>query len=380
MKLNQWTLGLAAVGAVSLASAVQADEAKVSQVQTALSSTTLSGYVDVSAQYAPGNKNAGSVVTFPSTGSGVKDGFMLDNATISLDKPQDESPWAAGYHVDLNAGANALNFLPGATTANVGIRQAYVVLRTPIGNGIDWKVGGIDGVTGYEVNTGYQNPNYTRSIGYSVNPASLVGILGTYSFNKSIAVTAGVANRGGSFTSSPYSLGQSAVGLASKDYIFDLALTAPDSWGFLKGSTLNAGTFQGFDNGAVNNYSVNGTINTPLTGLSVGLAWDAVQSLVSHENGNIFGAYIIYKANDKLSFTLRGESYDANDALLKAGFYGGNGKGEELTLTTEYDLWANVTSRVEFRWDHAETGRPFTSATVPLKDSFLLALNLVYKF
>ena len=46
MKFNKWTLGLAALGVVSYASAARADEAKVSQVQTALSNTTLSGYVD----------------------------------------------------------------------------------------------------------------------------------------------------------------------------------------------------------------------------------------------------------------------------------------------------------------------------------------------
>jgi len=47
MKFNKWTLGLAAVGVVSLTSAARADETKISQVQTALSDTTLSGYVDV---------------------------------------------------------------------------------------------------------------------------------------------------------------------------------------------------------------------------------------------------------------------------------------------------------------------------------------------
>jgi hypothetical protein len=41
MKFNKWTVGLAAIGVVSLASAARADE-KMSQVQTALSNTTLS--------------------------------------------------------------------------------------------------------------------------------------------------------------------------------------------------------------------------------------------------------------------------------------------------------------------------------------------------
>src|SRR5579871_4618868 len=104
MKFNKWTLGLAAVGAVSMASAVRADEAKLSQVNTALSSTTLSGYVDVAAQYNLGDVNQFSTET-PVTyggGNGVVDGFSLNDVDIALDKPEDDSPWASGYHVELN--------------------------------------------------------------------------------------------------------------------------------------------------------------------------------------------------------------------------------------------------------------------------------------
>ena len=53
MKINQWTLGLAAVGVVSRASAVNAEEAKMNALQTALSSTTISGYVDTSIEWTP---------------------------------------------------------------------------------------------------------------------------------------------------------------------------------------------------------------------------------------------------------------------------------------------------------------------------------------
>ena len=54
MKFNKWTMGLAAVGVVSLASAARADEKAMSQVQTALSNTTFSGYVDTAAVWRPG--------------------------------------------------------------------------------------------------------------------------------------------------------------------------------------------------------------------------------------------------------------------------------------------------------------------------------------
>ena len=60
MKYNKWTLGLAAAGVVSLASAAQAEEAQkqLSQVMTAVASTTLSGYVDTSMIWKPGTGNA----------------------------------------------------------------------------------------------------------------------------------------------------------------------------------------------------------------------------------------------------------------------------------------------------------------------------------
>ena len=32
----------------------------------------------------------------------------------------------------------------------LAIRQAYMTLRTPVGNGIDWKVGVWDTIIGYE--------------------------------------------------------------------------------------------------------------------------------------------------------------------------------------------------------------------------------------
>jgi hypothetical protein len=375
MKFNKWTLGLAAVGAVSLASAVRADEPKMNMVQTALSSTTISGYVDVAAQYNLGNQPANDNAYYNSS---KVDNFSLNNVTISLDKPLDESPWASGYHVDLNFGQDAINgfnggyydsIYDGQFNNNYAVRQAYVTLRTPVGNGIDWKIGAFDGVTGYEANTDYLNPNYTRSYGYAVNPASEVGLLGAYKITDLISVQAGIANR----SSGNYS------NVSSKDYIATIALTAPDSWGWLKGSTLNAGTVQTFDNGGINNYNVSATLATPVTGLKVGLAYDNVQSLQASDDGNIYGIYGSFQATDKLSLNLRGEYVDASSSSDLPFF--NNGKGEEITATVEYDLWANVVSRAEFRWDHAEHGTQFaTAGSTDAENAYLLALNVIYKF
>src|SRR2546430_15413336 len=99
MKFNKWTIGLAAVGMVSLASAARAEE-KVSVVQTTLSSTTLSGYVDTSAQWNFGTGNA-NMPPYKFGGASKADGFNLDVVQMRLEKPLDDQSWSAGYRVGL---------------------------------------------------------------------------------------------------------------------------------------------------------------------------------------------------------------------------------------------------------------------------------------
>jgi len=61
-----------------------------------------------------------------------------------------------------------------------------------------------------------------------------------------------------------------------------------------------------------------------------------------------------------------------------------NGKGEEVTFTIQYNLWANVISRLEARWDHADSGQAFgnqaPTGSYPNGNSFLFAANLIYQF
>ena len=56
-----------------------------------------------------------------------------------------------------------------------------------------------------------------------------------------------------------------------------------------------------------------------------------------------------------------------------------------LTGTVQYDLWKNVLSRLELRWDHAADGNEAyggegTVATPNRKNAYLLAANVIYKF
>src|ERR1043166_2650676 len=191
MKINQWTLGLAGLGLVSLGSVAQAEE-KTVPLMTALSSTTLSGYVDTSAVWNPGTGNANPAPF--AFNAGKQDGFNINAVEISLDKAPTEDAWSAGYHVDLVYGPDA----PGVTGSGFGtsanLKQAYVDLRVPIGNGLDVKVGRFDTIIGYETFDGYKNPNYTRSYGYSIDPTEHTGVLATYQITPSLSISAGAAN------------------------------------------------------------------------------------------------------------------------------------------------------------------------------------------
>ena len=143
MKVNKWTLALATAGLVSLPALVQGEE-KASSVMTALSSTTISGYVDTSAQWDIGTGNANPPGFIYNKGK--QDGFNLDKVKLRIERPLDEAQWSAGYRVDLLFGpdANTFGTSSSGVAADFAIQQAYVALRAPVLNGLDFKLGVFD--------------------------------------------------------------------------------------------------------------------------------------------------------------------------------------------------------------------------------------------
>jgi hypothetical protein len=418
MKFNKWTAGLTALGVVSLASAARADE-QMSQVQTALSQTTLSGYVDTAMQWNPGtdqNAASGGVPHSPTYSFHKNDGFSLNAVDIALDKPEDSSAWAAGYHVELMFGANSepgINFTgnaAGVTSGFGSIRQAFIRLHTPVGgNGIDWQIGVFDSIIGYESNSDPLNPNYTRSYGYTIEPTTFTGILGTYKVNDSLSLSAGIANMwNDNFAQAGYGiaayqgLNTTPFDESQKAYMGSINLTAPDSAGFLKGATVTLGAVHGVNStiagGSETSWYAGATLPTPINVLKVGAAFDYLMEAQIVSTGPVvirggddiwtLGLYATVQATDKLSMNVRGEYFDdsstGNDAVF---LYPGN-KGEEFTATVQYNLWANVMTRGEFRWDHIEHtfantegfGANSTTGAIDKSNDFLLALNVIYQF
>ena len=296
MKFNKWTIGLAAVGVVSLASAARADE-RMSQVQTALSNTTISGYISTSFNWAisPGNYQNSPAGYIPYQGQFKENGFNLDVVELSIAKPQDESPYASGYQVDLLFGPDAVGYttLANSSSSSFAIQQAYIALRTPMGNGIDWKVGVFNSPIGYESFDAGLNPNYTRSWGYFAEPRAFTGVLGSYKLNDQWSVSAGIANTANNVINGRASNG--ALGRAkdwNKTLMGSVSYTAPSSWGSMAGSTIDAGVVYGFNgqnlydadnnrfhaNGNQVNYYGGATLNTAWKPLKLGLALDYVHN------------------------------------------------------------------------------------------------------
>jgi len=401
MKVDQWTMALAAAGLITQATAMRAEE-KVNSALTALSSTTLSGYVDTSAQWNFGTGNA-NLPPYKFGGAGKADGFNLDVVQLRLEKPLDETEWAAGYRVDLWLGPDANSLRTSSLFGNGGfagqndfaLRQAYVSLRLPIYNGLDWKIGVFDSIIGYESVEAPSDPNYTRSYGHTLEPQTHTGVLASYRFSNLVSASLGIANTLGPAINGRASAPFNPMAESYKTYMGSIALTAPESWASLSGSTLYAGAVNGFDPGylgSASSYYVGATLATPVSGLRFGTAWDYLDvGNLSGENWAVAG-YISYQATEKLSFHARAEYLkDRGAAKFFIDNFGNPTNPDEvldLTLTLEYDLWKNVLSRLELRWDHSLSGQGVygganttdTAGTGDLKNAWMLAANVIYRF
>jgi hypothetical protein len=392
MKCNKWTLALAAAGVVSLGSVVQAEEAQ-HQVLTALSSTTLSGYVDTSATWQPGttDKHIPGVAQIPgrvfdSTADKL-DGFNLEVVKLSLEKPLDEGQWSAGYKADLLFGPNASFYSTeinggGINTDDFAVKQAYVALRAPVGNGLDLKVGVLDTIVGYEVFDSPNNPNFSRSYGFALEPTHHTGALASYHVADWLSVSGGVANTAyGPINGKGHEYGEAE---SSKTYMGSVVLTAPDSFGPVAGSVVYGGVVGGSAYGQNENgmlLYLGATIKTPLQNLSVGAAWDYREdgpNMNSSENrAYSLAGYVTWAFTEKFRANARLDYLNADGGT----FYPGTDTEELLagTLTLDYSLWDNILTRAEFRWDHSlNDEHPYNG--LDDKDAYTLTANIVYKF
>ena len=170
-----------------------------------------------------------------------------------------------------------------------------------------------------------------------------------------------------------------------------VTLTAPESMGFLAGSTLSGGIVNGYNalvanGGAVEtSFYAGGNIKTPLKFLTVGVAFDYAclgpnrANVVLNDSGYQYAGalYLLVQATEKLSFNARADYLNQSSYLATTGL---PGESLALTATVQYDLWKNVITRAEFRWDHALNGSDPWGPAPSLDNAYMLALNIIYRF
>jgi len=398
MKFSEHTRTLIASGIIAAASAVRAEEA-ATPLLTALSTTTLSGYVDTSAHWnlGTGNLNLPGYTPNGVPAGSKADGFNLDVVALTLNRPAEpDGKWSAGYNATLLFGPDAVGYNPSGTTpGDFSLKDTYVELRAPVGSGLDFKLGTYTEVLGYEVFEAGNNPNYTRSYGYMAEPTQMTGLLVAYQFSPVVSANFSICDAwsvGVNARSFPPS-GNKAESF--KTYMGSVTLTAPKNFGFLAGSTLLGGVITGYDAvNAVNKTSwyLGGTFNTPIKSLKVGLAHDYVMlapntiaggGTVFNQSGyqHASAVYLLWQATEKLTVNTRADYFMQSGYLVgtTAGF-GLPKRAFGLTETIQYDLWKNVQTRAEFRWDHAADGSDPYMTAAGRDNAYLAALNVIYKF
>ncbi len=264
---------------------------------------------------------------------------------------------------------------------------------------MEFKLGVWDTLIGYEVFETTLNPNVTKSYGYTIEPATFTGIQTTYNVSEFISVTGGIAD---SESSTINKRSNPPDAESYKTYLGDVSLTAPSTWGWFGGSTLYGAVVNGYSPAATafglsaataanqTSIYVGGTMMTPIKALKFGAAYDYEDvghqvvggTPVRNSYAEAFGLYVLYQATEKLAINGRGEWFTQSTANSVGSL---PDKIFALTATAQYDLWKNVLSRAEFRWDHQADGSPPSfGGTGPvagtLRNSYELIGSLVYKF
>jgi len=413
MRFNHWTMGLAAAGWVTLPGMASAEE-QGNQLWTAVSSTTIGGYVNTSMHWNPGTGN-GRVPNYFYNTPTKQDGFNLNVVDLTIERALDDSQWSAGYKAQLWFGPDASSFGStidggGTDSSAAAVRQAYVVLRAPVGNGLDFQVGVFDGLLGYESHDAGRNPNYTRAYGLSLTPQSVTGVQVSYEFSSWLSAAAAIGNTVSPIINSkahrPFEP-NAPKAESFKAYSGLLALSAPEDWGFLAGSALYGGVASGYNNNSdwdQTTWYAGVTLNTPLPSLRVGGSYAYLGTTDfnagNDDYANALALYTSFQVTEKLSLHGRAEYVWSSISGMFVGaadIENGNSEVFALTGTLQYDLWRNVLSRIEVRWDHqAGDGQMTRYGGVPagvggggfggtppnegFRNAVLVAANIIYQF
>jgi len=363
----------------------------VNYVETAQKGITLSGYVDVS--YT--NQFAGRTTPFaqPTTTAGGPpstaylrqfddnaNGFNVQAVKIALEKAlPDKNEWAAGFRIDTIYGADAKYLQDtgfnnsGGTTDGFALEQALVKFRIPVGNGLDIYAGKFVTFLGYEVIESPANPNFSRGLLFTnLIPLTHTGVYADYKFNDTFEAKFGVVDGWNNSVSAPngsdYTFGGKAI-------TGQLNINAPGKNANLTQSFIYspqndpAATFAGGPTGPsapssgnpVFVYDIWGNWNPTFDkggNTTLGFNID-----YGYDSFNWYGAalYAQYKFSKVFTLGARGEYIHQDKGAGKfgnGGFFTSSGSFQaeseddwSETLTATFNIWDNLLTRVEYRFD-----------------------------
>jgi hypothetical protein len=391
MKMNKWTMGLAAAGVVSLSSVAQAQDAAAG-AEALAASTTLSGYVSTGYHYGNGQATGGENYFRAADGQNA---FSLDVVDLKLSSAQGDGAMATGYTVELWMGpaASDIGTQDSGTGGTVELMQANIDLRLDVGNGIDLKVGQFGTIVGNDVYNYNENTFYTHSWAFAIEPTHHTGILADYTVSEGLTVGLGLAN-----TNSNATNGSSGGNGASKTWLASVSYTLPDSLGtYLGGSELYYGYVAGpqstasgaSGDGSDTEYQY-ASLSTPLpiANLSHKVTWTNVEyGAANAASSSVIGYHLSYALSADTTINARVEvgninaDLDGDGTLQSVDSFENADDLQSLTLGVNHKIWENVISRIEWRHDQHNSDAAQQGDGVSRGQSQdTIALNLIYSF
>jgi hypothetical protein len=358
-------VGAPATTAKDLEKAVE----KVNYVETAQSGIKLSGYVDAGYTYNFQGDNV-----FGKSGdsdANPRGDFNLNAVKLTLEKPlSNANEFQAGFRADIKVGEDAglLNAdAVAGSSDNLSLDQAYVIIRAPLGNGLDITVGKFASLLGYEVDDRPANLNITYGYDYAFVTTHQTGVKFYYPVNDIVELQLAVSNGSGVDT------GSQAIAITPVTNNFS------DGYGVtgtinIKNSGGNANLFNGVyysdstrddfteENEGVLLWNVWGNWAPKFANDKLLLGFSSILGDVSDANEIPAGSdsytfwtaslYAKYQFTDIFSLAGRASYFHSIDdtAFIKTPFEV-NGDAWSWTCTAGFDLLENLMLRAEYRID-----------------------------
>jgi hypothetical protein len=373
--------------------------------------------------------------------------FNINAVKIALEKAlPDKNEWAAGFRLDTIYGEDARflgdTAINGVTPTSTGtinnsgiaLEQALVKFRIPVGNGLDIYMGKFVTFLGYEVIESPANLNFSRGLLFTnAIPLTHTGIYADYKFNDTIETKFGIVDGWNNSTSPSVGIASGAGTLADsksfgKAITGQVTINAPGknaniTQSFIYSPEGEPGVI-GVDNGPVVVYDIWGNWNPTfvkdnalLLGFNIDLGYNGASGFPAHstlveeqpaggvQDSNTWwgiALYSQYKFNKMFSLAGRAEYLHSDQARFpKFGdqnntdpdgdeFVPQNQDDFSYTLTASFNIWDNLLTRVEYRYDHFNPGlsgdnQPRTSdieagLLYHSTDQNEISINMVYSF